>query len=337
MSTVRTPAWLLLLTAMASCSSAVAAEGVGYVTEVLGAGATRGVDGPPLDLAARQVYTDEFAISPGEQVATLPAVEGSSGRSGATLFFPEAGVVVRCDADTVLTVLPAGPLGVAAAVAVQRGSATIVGRASSPAWFVVVSGSQDDGDWVLARGATLQVEPGGSIALHSGEGHLSAGPVPQGPLVDDEGRPAASAPIEEDIPAAVDAWRRLGVDSYTAGISRGAEWIARAEKGDFTPVRESARASAQFFGQRVGGQESAFDQPRTTAVATTPRVAIGILRTPVVNPATPLLESGVPTSVVAGQRFRRTRIIGNPGTSAQQIRVNPFLDPALTLSGRGGN
>ncbi|RJP32490.1 MAG: hypothetical protein C4547_13910 [Phycisphaerales bacterium] len=335
---------LIALGMVLASATAAAQDAVGYLTEVSGAGATRGVDGPAFDLHDYEVYANEFAVRPGDRVVTLPAAareDGSIAPSGATVFFPHAGVVVRIGGDSIVDVLPNEPLGVAVAVAVRSGSATVLSRSASEHWVLIAADAADGPVYLVARGATVRADASapasGALELISGAGHLTTGPIPGGRVVDDQGQVIAGAGATENLAAAGETLEQLQSDSFAAGVERGADWIVQAEKGDFTPVRESARGSVQFFGQRVGGPDSAFDQPRAAPVAATPRLAVGGTRAGVVSPATPLLESRVPTSVVAGLRFRQTRIIGNPGAAASQIRVNPFLDPLLTLSGRGGN
>ncbi|MCH8146950.1 MAG: hypothetical protein IH987_03025, partial [Planctomycetes bacterium] len=78
-----------------------------------------------------------------------------------------------------------------------------------------------------------------------------------------------------------------------------------------------------------------FDQPtQLAAVATIQATSVQSLRT-VISPAQGLVESGVPGSVIAGQRFRRSVIIGNPGTTGGgPLTVNPAAQLLIRLAGQ---
>ena len=122
-------------------------------------------------------------------------------------------------------------------------------------------------------------------------------------------------------------------DIRAFALARSTHWLQDAERGDFTPVRGAARGSPEPLAVELG-PTLVFDQPRPAFAAPAPRVAPTAVRT-TLSPTQALIESGVPGTVVAGQRFRRSRIIGSPGTAGTgALIVNPAAELPFTLGRR---
>jgi hypothetical protein len=123
---------------------------------------------------------------------------------------------------------------------------------------------------------------------------------------------------------------------YEFALTKGNQWIEKAEQGDLIPARRAVRGVARVLAEQVGVARSAFDQPRSPVVVATPRVSLAPVSAsfrpaPVTqNLALSLAQSRVPTEAVVGQRLLRTRIIGNPGTVGG-IRANPRVEQLVRL------
>ncbi|HUU83094.1 MAG TPA: hypothetical protein VM243_06270, partial [Phycisphaerae bacterium] len=211
--------------------------------------------------------------------------------------------------------------------------------------------------YILSRGASYAVEVTSRdviLAVSSGEALYFDGPPPAD-LIDENGEPtppdamAAGAgrrllPMRQPGPVAdtnmiPTAISRMDRTLYAFALDKGAQWVERAEQGDLTPARGASRGAQRLFAGEVGVPRTTFDQPRSQTVAAAPRVTTTPLRTvtptqPIVqNTATRLIQSHVPTSVVVGSRLRRSRIVGNPGTTGGVV-VNPQLEELIRLPGR---
>ena len=143
-------------------------------------------------------------------------------------------------------------------------------------------------------------------------------------------QPAQPVAVE---PVGVGLWERMGTELYQSALEHGGRWVQDAERGDFTPVYASGRASTPVLpGQLSAG--FAFDQPRSPVVAGIASSQTRSLRTVTTSRSQALLESGIPTEVIIGQRLRRTRIIGASGTGSGQIRFNPAAVQLIRLAGQ---
>ena len=146
---------------------------------------------------------------------------------------------------------------------------------------------------------------------------------------------APGTPVPYDAHAAAEVCSLLDSDIYAFGVSQSTQWVKRAERGDFTPVRaRESRAAAELVGTEFTPTQ-AFDQPQQLLAVTAPQgAAVTAVRT-IVSPAQSLVESGIPGSVIAGQRFRRSLIIGSPGTTGSgPLIVNPNAELLVRLAGR---
>jgi hypothetical protein len=211
--------------------------------------------------------------------------------------------------------------------------------------------------YTLSKGASIVVSADGAEARFNvtrGSALYFAQAVPEGMLLDAEGQPIdrTGVAIPEgqqvstrqpqptaDAGSSSAASKSLSADLYKFGLGLGDEWVADAEQGDLVPVRGESRAPMEALADAGRVSEPAFDQPRTVVVTPVQRTTRSAVQPVQVGDAvTALRSSGVPTEVVIGQRFVRTRIIGNPGTTGgQQIRANPFAEQLIRLPGSRGS
>ena len=317
---------------------------VAFVTAVTGKGATRGVSGPSFP-AGRDRFSDEDSgVRAGEAIVTPP--DGT-----AVVTLPGYQTIVRLDASSHLQFgnWAGGENDVPTTLTLVSGRAYIL-RSRSDGWLVVAVTGATKRAYGLSKARSMVVtsdETGAALAVLDGEAIWFAGSIPGEGLLDESGRPGdktgivvregqriSTEMVAEPVPADMsrEMARDMGGDVYAFGLSQSERWVKDAERGDFTPVLAAARGTAQFF---RGGltTEMVFDQPRSVVTAPAPRAVTQPLRVTPQNPARALVESGLPTSVIVGQRLRRTRIIGNPGTSGGQIRANPNVEQLIRLSG----
>jgi hypothetical protein len=328
---------------------------VAYVTAVTGEGATRQPDGALMAQIPDSIEPADDGARLGDRILTGPdrtSDDGTITATSAVLFMPGYGIVIHLEHETELEFFeaPVAASLCAAGIRVVRGGAYIVGRSSDDRWLLVTAGADTARGYALARGGSLLISarPGGvEYAAAHGELRYYDQPLPALAPLDETGEatapgtviapnerlrstgPAAPQP-EADLAASATA--RLSDHVYSFGLDRGGTWIRDAERGDFTPVRLAARATLPTFETEIGIPELAFDQPRSSQVTVAPRVVTTAPQA-VISPARILIASGIPSEVLAGQRYRRTIIIGNPGTTGGAIRVNPFAEPLFTLAG----
>lgn len=317
---------------------------LGVVLALTGGGATRGAGGKPFPVVRDRFSDADSGIFPGDMVTTV--ADGA-----ALITLPDYGTVIRLGPSSSLSLdaLPPAEGLISVAATLVSGEAHVLRRRPDNRWFLIRSGNQLAGGYTLSQGTTLVVRvdaAGASFTAVSGELLTFAGSPPAGPLLDATGQPidktgvkvtegnrlttqpqAKPSPDPESGPQAA---ARTGRDLYAFALTKGRHWVEQAERGDFTPIRGTTRTSASFFSADLG-TDLAFDQPRSVVTAPAPRVTAPPLRTVLVSPAQALIESGIPTSVVVGQRLRRTRIIGNPGVTGGQIRVNPDVEQLIRL------
>jgi len=320
-----------------------------FVTVLAGSGAERltGEGATPIDGADFSV--DQNQLAPGDGLRTL-APDGTA-------------VVVLPGLDAMAYIEPASefrleaPLvsdgGVSLMIRIITGRATIVQKATSKHWLVIAGGSKTRGPaaYTLSKGAVVFIEASAeavTFASRRGQALLYQGLVPAAKLIDASGAPADASGValaqgqrltvraadqpgaERDSGRAVPETLAENVEAFA--MRHGTQWLEAAEKGDFTPVRGAARGAPELLS---GGFEPAlvFDQPRPVLTTTTSRPADTAIRT-ALDPAQALSQSGAPGTVVAAQRFRRSRIIANPGTSRTGALVfNPSSRLPFELAG----
>lgn len=325
------------------------------VTALTGAGATRGPAGEPFPTGLWGEYLQDYVLEPGETIVT-----GEGGT--AVVMLPGYETVVQIgDAigRTHLTLenVPGGDGVVPLSLTLTSGHAYVVRKPDDPHWLVARCRTVTSEGYVLSRGASYAIEVtlrDVILAVTDGQILYFEGQVPAD-LLDAQGEPVSAQglvaragerllpmrqrrPVSDTnmIPTALTRMERA---LYAFGLDKGAQWVEEAEQGDLTPARSASRGAQRLFAGEVGVPRTTFDQPRSQVVVTSPRVTTTPLRTvtrslPVVqNTATRLIESHVPTSVVVGSRLRRSRIVGNPGTSGR-VAVNPQAEELIRLPGR---
>jgi hypothetical protein len=324
---------------------------VAYVTLVDGAGAIRVESGTAFAAEPRLFSDSTSGLSTGESIRTL---EGGA----ATVVFPDFGIVVRLEesSELLLGELPVLDKAVPVSLTLLKGQAYVARRLDDARWLMVAGKSDAGAGYTMSKGGSLTVRSGPAgvaFAAFRGEVVFFDGDVPAGTLVKEngelldatgialpEGHHVDSRMGEEpvgEIPGVMSAKQargRMGDSLYALGVRATENWVERAEKGDFTPVRGVSRGAPDIFPSEGLAPELTFDQPRSAVVSPAPRVATQPLRAQGVSPVRALLETRRPTSVVVGQRLRRTRIIGSPGASPGPIRVNPSVEPLIRLPRR---
>ena len=321
------------------------------VTAVTGGGATRGPGGPAFP-AEWNFDSDDHVVRPGQSVVT--AADGS-----AVVMVPEYETAIHVGGDGRpaefrVTAIEQNEHQAPLALHVAAGRAMVVRKSFDRRWLAVGFGGAGGEGYIASRGATFTVEAladGVSVYVSQGEALRFGGAIPvrlAGPanaaLLDAAGAVVApgerwssveaAAPGEAPgvVPEGADL---MGRDLFEFGLTKGAHWVKQAEEGDLTPERGDVPGVADAFAEQVGVGRPTFDQPSGGLVIVSPRTTV-LTTTPVVgvtqNTATALIEQRTPTSVVVGQRFRRSRIIGSPGTSL--IRFNPQSERLIRLPGR---
>ncbi|UCE62347.1 MAG: hypothetical protein JSU63_11660 [Phycisphaerales bacterium] len=315
-----------------------------FVTAVTGQGATRGISGPAFPTGVARFSEEDNGISAGDSVVTPP-------QSTVSVVLPDSGVVIRLgpSSELILGHWTSGENDLPVTLTLLKGEAYIL-RRQAGGWLLAAAVSEVDSGYALSKDGALVLksnDSGVSLAVLTGEAIWFAGSIPGEALLDESGEPLdtagnvveegqsiSTAELTERVPEGM-ARRVLenaSRDLFAFGLSQGADWIERAEQGDFTPVRAAARGGVQVFRTELTAS-LAFDQPRSVVATPAPRAVLQPVRATRVSPARALLESGVPTDVVVGQRIRRTRVIGSPGTTLNQIRANPNVEQLIRLSG----
>jgi hypothetical protein len=229
-----------------------------------------------------------------------------------------------------------------------------VRKPTSTHWLLLAAGPELGGavGYTLSKGASLFVEAGEhsvTFASRQGGALYFPGRVPAGVLIDASGEPVdksgvtvrqgqrivAQAPMEPEPDGQADVVvpAELPGDMRAFALAQSENWLKAAEQGDFTPVRGATRAAPEMLGAEFE-PSLVFDQARPVVAAPSPRGVTGAVGT-TMNPAQTLLESGVPGTVIAGQRYRRSRIIGNPGTTGTgtgALTVNRAAELLVRLS-----
>lgn len=323
-----------------------ASEPLGYVTALTGGGATRGADGVPFEVG--RFLTDENnGILDGEAVVTSDDGE-------AIVMLPDYGTSVRLAASSELVLTRRDDLSndVPIKLTLRRGRASMLRRAADERWIVFEAVGPQGRAYVISKQASLTVsvsDEAVSFGLVAGSAAYFAGDMPDERLVDDAGQlidqpdqqigeGMSLSTQQQDAPVAdndnrVVAMKNMDDNLYRFGLDRGTRWVESAEQGDFTPVRAESQGAEEFLSAELSSGV-AFDQASSQVIAQTRGSTTQPLRVPSRSVAEGLLASGVPTSVIVGQRLKRSRIIGNPGTASGQIRFNPQAEQLIRLSGR---
>jgi len=295
--------------------------------------------------------SDGFSDFDNGLAAGQSVVTGADGTAVITL--PTFGTVIHLEASSEIAVnrLPSLSAEVPVSFALRSGGALVVRRGSEERWFLIAGAAASNQGYALLQGASLvvRVEPDGvTFAGLKGTSLCFQGAVPGGALIAATDKPVAPSGVSllDGQSVSTKTWappatNRLAEGMaasmagamYSVGLAAGTQWIQQAEQGDLTPVRGAGRGSPELLrGEITAGL--AFDQPRSVVTAPTTRTVTQPIRTAptAVSVAQSRLESGIPSSVVIGQRLRRTRIIGSPGTTGP-IRFNPNAEQLIRLPG----
>jgi hypothetical protein len=291
-------------------------------------------------------------LDPGEGVQTEPGTT-------AVVMLPGYGAIVYLEESSELYwVAPVGPTGksvpnisgVGPVLRLTKGRASVVRKSDHTAWLVVAAEGEaaSAAGYTISKGASLVVEAAHDhvrFSIGRGEALCFAGRVPAGALVGPSGdlldasgvvlkqgqsvfiqAPPVPQP-ETEVVAVVPS--RLGDDMYRFGLTQGNAWLRRAEEGDFIPKRSPGRGAPLPLAPELE-PSLVFDQPRAVQGGVSPRPTPGAVRA-TLSPGQTLAESDVPATAVAGQRFRRTRIIGPGVGPAGSIRINPAARSLIRL------
>ncbi|MBI4718511.1 MAG: hypothetical protein HY763_11945 [Planctomycetes bacterium] len=319
-----------------------ASSPLAVVTALTGTGANRTPPRPEEPSTGVGWGTD---LRSGEHLIT-----SADGTAVITLSEWDTVVHVSAASDVSLELLASAPAAqVPVAVTVHQGEAAVLRRPSDNRWILVAGGKGAGAGYTLSQRASLLVRADAKAATFTaaaGDAACFAGSPPAAPLVSDagqlkdqrgtvllEGQRISTEGLGQPAPdheSGARAASRLGSELYAFALTCGKNWVREAEQGDFTPVRGEARAAPEILRTETSPEPS-FDQPRSVVAAPAPRVVTQRQRVAAVNQARQLIETGIPASVVVGQRLRRTRIVGNPGTSGG-VRVNPNVEQLIQLA-----
>lgn len=327
-----------LVSALAVCGTATG-KPIGMVTVMSDDGVTIVRDGQPEPLDPLEARLRDREIEIGEAVATT-----ASGT--AVVYFSDYGTVAALQSASKLLLEKSnsGANDISLTLRLAQGRVLVTRKSSEsgPVALVCESG-QAVGYVLLLEGVVLASIEGPNVVFTTlaGEASYFEGAVSDRAAADGrrvvEGQQVSftSGPAPADTSAARALWQDTDDRAFAFGLQRSDDWVQRAEEGDFTPVRSAeSRAEPELVGTEFIPPQ-AFDQPTQLAAVTTPQqVGVQSLRT-VVSPAQGLVQSGIPGSVIAGQRFRRSIIIGNPGTTGSgPITINPSAELLIRIAGQ---
>ena len=322
---------------------AQSADPIAYVTAVTGGGATRLNLETSVTLDGTAFAPEDNGIRLGESVTTI--ADGT-----AVMVMPRRGAMTFLQPATRLEV-EAGPDwfgGESLVLKLVQGRATFIQKTPEPQFIVLGESGAASGSVAIREGSVFVTARDGTVTFTvlRGTAAFVPGPIPDtrpdelaGAVELTAGQSistnAPDTPVPYDAEAAAVVCSQLDRDTYAFGVSQSTQWVKRAERGDFTPVRaRETRATAGLVGSEFTPTQ-AFDQPQQLLAVTAPQgAAVTAVRT-IVSPAQSLVESGIPGSVIAGQRFRRSLIIGSPGTTGSgPLIVNPNAELLVRLAGR---
>ncbi|MCH8253293.1 MAG: hypothetical protein IID36_12650 [Planctomycetes bacterium] len=319
---------------------------VGFVSVVTGNGAKR-MPGETEFLDARFTYNAEFDLDNGIDYGD--SIVTASDPASAVLVMPAFGTVAHVESASVLRIerLTDDTGVVPAGLVLSAGRAIVTHSQDGPRWLVVAARGNGAAAYVLLRTGSVLVEVGAGgvvFTVIDGEALFFPNDVPGRALIDASGDPVdpfgqtvrAGQRIGAGDTAPVDAAgadksarARYESDVFAFALAHGGAWLVRAEQGDFTPVASEA-GQAQRLLRAEMLPELKFDQPRAVFVAAAPRPATFQVVRAQGSPARELIQSGVPTSVVVGQRFRTSRVIGG----RRGLRANQNVEQLIRLPGR---
>ncbi|MCH8146949.1 MAG: hypothetical protein IH987_03020, partial [Planctomycetes bacterium] len=233
----------------------VAAEPTGVVTvssnaKVIRNGQTEDVDPLFFQLTDRTIVAGD-AVSTGQ---------GGS----AAVRFADYGTVVNLCPESKLLVenLPPRAKHVALGLRLEQGSAVLTRKAFGPGLVAIVGDSGHvQGHVLLAEGSVVISVQDTKVVVEAlqGSARFINGPLLDAPLAQGDGRllstgeqvtaGADEAPMPVAPGRAENVWRQIHERTYAFGIQRSTQWIERAERGDFTPVRSGeSRAEPELVG-----------------------------------------------------------------------------------------
>ena len=341
---VRSRLWgvLLIVTIGAADPASATAQlpdPIAFVTVVTGGGVARISRGATVTLDGKSFSPRDNAVRLGDSVVT--ALDGS-----AAVVMPELGAMAYLEPATRLQ-FEGGPRsfgGDAFVIRLLEGRASISQKSAKPK-FVVAGGTDATAGLVVIREGTVIVtadEKAVTFAVTYGAATFVSGPIPDVLPVELSGAvqlrqgqsistTAPQTPVAYDRDAAAAVSKQMTEDVYAFGVEQSTAWVKRAERGDFTPVPVGGERGGELLPSDMA-PTTAFDQPQQLTAVTAPRGAPSTAVRTIVSPAQSLLESGIPGSVIAGQRFRRSRIIGSPGTGG--LIVNPNVEQLIRIAGQ---
>ena len=321
----------------------------GFVTIVGGSQEVSRIEAEAVSTIPAAFSYGQNRIEPGEGVRT-------GDDATAVVLFPGLGAVAYLDPASELRLVESltPDSGIGVFLVAVTGRVSVVRKPSADLWllFAVETEAGDPVGYTLSKGASLFVEAEEgrvTFAARHGDAVYYSGGVPAGVLIDASGQPAdvsgvalrqgqrLSAQVpertedDERVGLVVPGWAPAEVETFA--LAQSELWLKSAERGDFTPVRGATRAAPELLGAQFA-PALVFDQAVPSVAVQATRPATSPVRT-TLNPSQALLESGVPGTVIAGQRFRRSRIIGNPGTTTAgtgALTVNRAAELLVTLS-----
>ena len=316
---------------------------IAYV--ITASGASRDADGEhPFPIAPTMRSPDASGLMSGGSVYTD---EGGS----AVIAIERERVFVHLGPNSILKLESRAGLSaeVAVKITLVKGNADVLRRTSDEKWLVVAAGTEGTG-YTLSQGSSLEVSAradGVDFTVTAGSAWSYRGVIPVGNLIDASHEPmdktgillpeghrvSVSQPAQPMAVEPVGLWERMGKELYQSALEHGGRWVQDAERGDFTPVYASGRASTPVLPAKLSAG-FAFDQPRSAVVSPVARSQTRSLQAVTTSRSQALLESGIPSEVIIGQRLRRTRIIGASGIGSGQIRFNPAAVQLIRLAGQ---
>ncbi|MCK4658223.1 MAG: hypothetical protein KAV82_01760 [Phycisphaerae bacterium] len=343
---------VVLVTALVgSVATAQGPQEAHAVVTALGWGPASGDDGRVFEVAAWKDL-QENRLTAGQSITT--ALGGT-----AALMLPGYDTVLHLGdrssrSELKFIKIPALARHVPLGLALVQGRMLVVQKPGDGQWLLVALGPESAPGYVLSREGTFLIEAGEqevTVAVSQGEVVYFSG-HPGQVLVDNQGRLIApggmAIPVGQrfstktpealvaDAISVSQSTAQMRETLYAFGLKKGEQWVERAEEGDLIPALGKIRGVARVFSADIGGQDL-FDQPRSTVMVSTPRVAVVLTGTALGvssagNVGLALATSRNPGNAVVGQRLMRTRIIGNPGTAAG-IRFNPQSLQLISLAG----
>ncbi len=317
------------------------AEPVALISLVGGEGAARTESDELVTMEG--LLVNPQPLSPGQGIRTF-----ANGTATILLEAYDTAIFMESSSELRFTAPTTPDSGIDFVIEVVEGKVSIIQKPDNEKWLATAALARPKGAYILSRGASLIVdlnEDGASIVCAQGELAYYSGRLPGAKLINTDGELLKTAKTSiqsnERFSVGVDNARPVTAevaiastsveeDIHQFALTESGSWLARAEQGDFTPVRGAGRGAPEPLSAQLN-TDLAFDQPRpvlTTPSPPTVTPSVGSL----LNPSQALVESGSPGTVVAGQRFRRSRILGNPGTTGVgRLTVNGAAEQLISL------